>query len=477
MGARDDELGQLDSPLLPVPSSLSLLEEIKTQVSLATPLVAVNLLQYSFQIVSLMFVGHLGELPLSGAAMATSFANVTGFSVLLGMASALDTLCGQAYGAKKYNSLGIHLQRAMVVVLLATVPLSLIWASTSQLLVGLGQQPDIAMEAGKYARWMIPGLAAYGLTQCQLRFLQTQNLVAPMAMICGATALLHVPLCWVLVFRTGLGASGAAMATSISHWCNFLFLVFYVRFSGRCEMTWTGFSLEALHGNGIYKFVGLAAPSAAMICLEYWSFEMVVLLSGFLPNPQLETSVLSISLSTMWMVYMVPTGLGSAASIRVANELGAGNATAARMAVRAVLIIVTTEGLLVAGATLLLRNIWGYLYSKEHDVTDYVAAMMPILAVSDFMDGIQCALSGAVRGCGWQKACSLLNLGAYYMVGLPSSVVFAFLLQAGGKGLWLGIICALCVQVSVLLGMILTTNWDHEVGASLERIEGFDSSS
>lgn len=60
-----------------------MIEEMKRQLGLAVPLIAVNILQYCLQVISIMFVGHLGELPLSGASMATSFASVTGFSVLV----------------------------------------------------------------------------------------------------------------------------------------------------------------------------------------------------------------------------------------------------------------------------------------------------------------------------------------------------------------------------------------------------------
>ncbi|KAK2635319.1 hypothetical protein Ddye_030111 [Dipteronia dyeriana] len=83
-------------------------DEAKKQIWLAGLLIAVSLLQYCLQVISIMFVGHLGELALSGASMASSFASVTGFSVLLGMGSALETLCGQAYGAKQYHMLGVH---------------------------------------------------------------------------------------------------------------------------------------------------------------------------------------------------------------------------------------------------------------------------------------------------------------------------------------------------------------------------------
>ena len=60
-----------------------IVEEVKKQLWLAGPLFSVGLLFYSIQAISVMFVGHLGELALSGASLATSFASVTGFNFLV----------------------------------------------------------------------------------------------------------------------------------------------------------------------------------------------------------------------------------------------------------------------------------------------------------------------------------------------------------------------------------------------------------
>ena len=40
---------------------------------------------------------------------------------------------------------------------------------------------------------------------------------------------------------------------------------------------------------------------------------------------------------------------------------------------------------------------------------------------------------GTARGCGWQKIGALINLGSYYLVGIPSAILFAFVLDIGGK--------------------------------------------
>ncbi|KAJ6765019.1 PROTEIN DETOXIFICATION [Salix koriyanagi] len=334
-------------------SKKEILEEVKKQLWLSGPLISVSLLQYCIQMISVMFVGHLGELSLAGASMATSFASVTGFSLLMGMASALDTFCGQSYGARQFHMLGIHMQRAMFVLSLVSIPLAIIWANTRSILIACGQQKDIAEEAG---------------------------------------------------------------------------------------------------------------------LLEMWSFESMVLLSGLLPDPELETSVLSISLNTAATVWMIPYGLSGAASTRVSNELGAQRPYLARLAVWVVIAIAVTEGIVVGIVLILIRNVWGYAYSNEIQVVNYVAVMLPVVATSNFLDGLQCVLSGVARGCGWQKIGAYINLGSYYLVGIPIAILLAFVFHVGGKGLWLGIICALVVQVLSLATITVRTNWEQEAKKATDRV-------
>ncbi|EPS72049.1 hypothetical protein M569_02707, partial [Genlisea aurea] len=476
------------------------IEEGKKQLGLALPLIAVNLLLYSLQVISLMFVGHLGELSLSSASMATSFASVSGFSVLLGMGSALETLCGQAFGAKQFHMLGIHTQRAVLILLALSIALALVWYNTCFILVSFGQDRSISAGAGEFNRWMIPGLFAYGILQCLIRFLQAQNIVVPMMIVAGASTVFHALLCWFFLFVIELGCKGAALANTVSYWINVFLLSLYIVFSGECRESFAGFSSEAFCD--VLGFLKLAVPSAIMICFEYWSFEMVVLLSGLLPNPKLETSVLSISLNTCWTVYMISVGLGGAVrlelrhflpvffisnvpdlyaslfflSMRVANELGGGSSKSARLAVSVAAVIAASEGLVVATATILVRSIWGKLYSNEAEVIEYVAKIMPLLALSDFLDGFQCVLSGKsiiapfpARGCGWQGLCSAINLGAYYVVGIPSALLLAFVFRIGGMGLWIGIVLGLSVQAVALVVVNICTDWEKEVLRAIDR--------
>jgi len=102
-----------------------------------------------------------------------------------------------------------------------------------------------------------------------MRFLQTQSIVIPMVLYAGVTTLIRIVVCWILVFKIGLGVKGAALANSISYWLNFLFLAIYIKFSPTCAKTWTGLSKEAL--KDMLAFIGLAIPSAIMVWSVYIS--------------------------------------------------------------------------------------------------------------------------------------------------------------------------------------------------------------
>ncbi|GAU24343.1 hypothetical protein TSUD_49320 [Trifolium subterraneum] len=167
--------------------------------------------------------------------------------------------------------------------------------------------------------------------------------------------------------------------------------------------------------------------------LEWWSFELLVFLSGLLPNPQLETSVLSICLSIISTIYTIPEATGSAASARVSNALGAGYPQAARLSVYAAMTLAVSEAILVSSTIFASRRILGYIFSNEQDVVDYVTDMVPLMSISVIMDSLHGTLSGIARGCGWQKLGAYVNLGAYYVFGIPIAIILGFWQLRRGK--------------------------------------------
>jgi MATE family multidrug resistance protein len=443
-------------------------EEVKRLGYIAGPMVAATVSQYLLQIISMMMVGHLGELALASTAIAISLAGVTGFSFLLGLASALETLSGQAFGAKQYRKVGIQTQTAVFCLLLVCIPLSLIWINMEKILLVMGQDPEISHEAGQFILWLIPGLFGYAVLQPLIRYLQTQSLIFPMLLSSCGCLLIHIPLCWILVYKTALANVGAAVAIGITFWLNVIFLGLYMKYSPTCAKTRVPPSMELF--KGIREFFSLAIPSAVMVCLEWWSYELLILLSGILPNPQLETSVLSVCLNTISSLYAIPYGLGAAASTRISNELGAGNPRAAQIAVYAVMLLAIAETTIISSSLFASRKVFGYVFSNEKEVVDYVTRMSPLVCISVILDSLQGTLSGVSRGCGWQHIGAYVNLAAFYLCGIPAAAILCFWVQLRGVGLWVGIQAGAFTQTVLLSIITISINWEKQARIAKERL-------
>lgn len=208
------------------------------------------------------------------------------------MGSAVETLCGQAYGAHKYEMLGVYLQRATVLLTATGFFLTLIYAFSKPILLFLGEPREIASAAAVFVYGLIPQIFAYALNFPIQKFLQAQSIVAPSAYISATTLVLHLALSWLAVYRVALGLLGASLVLSLSWWVIVVAQLVYIVRSERCRETWTGLSVQAF--SGLLGFFKLSAASAVMLCLETWYFQILVLLAGLLENAELALDSLSI---------------------------------------------------------------------------------------------------------------------------------------------------------------------------------------
>ncbi|XP_031104407.1 protein DETOXIFICATION 14-like isoform X1 [Ipomoea triloba] len=445
-------------------------EELKEVSHIALPMIVVTLSQYLQRTSPLLMLGHLGELQLSSASIATSLCAVTGYSVLFGMSSALETLCGQAYGAGQYRKLGAFTYGAILCLFLVCIPISILWLLSGKFLRLIGQDPSIAAEAGKYAIWLIPTLFPYAILQSLVRYMQTQRLIIPMLWTAATALAVQLTICWAFIFKLDLGSAGAALSITVSYWFNVILILLYVKYSSTCKKTHAALALSKEVYSTMGEFFRFAVPSAVMACLEWWSFELIVLLSGILPNPKLETSVLSICLNTNSVHNQIPYSFGAAASVRVSNALGGGKPQAARVALSVVLILSATEAFIASITIFCCRYVWGYVFTYEQEVITYLKDITPLLCLSIFLDGTLVVLSGVARGTGWQHIGAYVNLGSYYLVGIPVALLLGFVLHLKGEGLWSGLVVGAFVQSIVLSLITGFTNWEKRAVEARQRM-------
>ncbi|RCV27549.1 hypothetical protein SETIT_5G333400v2 [Setaria italica] len=375
----------------------------------------------------------------------------------IGLSGGLETLCGQAYGAGLYGKLGLYLQSSLIMSTVASSLVSVLWVFTEPLLLLLRQEPRVSRAAAAFVRPQIPGLFAFAFLQCLLRYLQMQSVVLPLVAFSAASFAFHVALTHLLVNVLGLGLAGASAAVSVTLWVACLMLLAYVLRSEEFSETWKGFSAEAFRY--VLPTAKLAAPSAVMVCFEYWAFELLVLVAGLLPNSTVSTSLVAICTSTESIAYMITYGFGAAASTRVSNEIGAGNVDKAKNAVSVTMKLSVLLGISFVVLLAFGHGLWASLFSGSAVIVSEFATIAPLVIISIVLDSAQGVLSGVARGCGWQHLAALTNLVAFYFIGMPLAIFFAFKLKLNTMGLWAGLICGLVCQACSLVVITVRTKW------------------
>ncbi|OVA11478.1 Multi antimicrobial extrusion protein [Macleaya cordata] len=446
--------------------------ELKLLFFLAAPTVVVYMINYVMSMSTQIFSGHLGNLELAAASLGNTGIQVFAYGLMLGMGSAVETLCGQAYGARKYEMLGVYLQRSTILLTATAIPLTLIYIFSKPLLIFLGESTAIASAAAVFVYGLIPQIFAYAANFPIQKFLQAQSIVAPSAYISTATLIVHLLLSWVAIYKIGLGLLGASLVLSLSWWIVVGAQFLYIVKSEKCKYTWTGFSIQAF--SGLPEFLKLSSASAVMLCLETWYFQILVLIAGLLKNPELALDSLSICTTISGWFFMISVGFNAAASVRVSNELGSGNPKSAGFSVVVVTSISFIISVISAIIVLSLRHVISYAFTEGEAVANAVSDLCPLLSLTLILNGIQPVLSGVAVGCGWQKLVAYINVGCYYVVGIPLGVLLGFKFNLGAKGIWSGMISGTAMQTLILLWITYRTDWNKEVVEAMKRLDKWE---
>ncbi|CAA6674694.1 unnamed protein product [Spirodela intermedia] len=166
------------------------------------------------------------------------------------MGSALETLCGQAFGAGQVRMLGIYLQRSWIILIFSCFILCPIYVFATPILKLLGQRDDIAELAGRFALWITPQMFANAINFPAQKFLQAQSKVTVLAWIGFIGLVAHVIMLWV-----------------------FLFVLDWRLFGAACKDAWTGLSSAAFINLWAFAKLSLASANAeiAVDSISIWS--------------------------------------------------------------------------------------------------------------------------------------------------------------------------------------------------------------
>ncbi|KAJ8750780.1 hypothetical protein K2173_015961 [Erythroxylum novogranatense] len=436
----------------------AIISETKSLVKLAFPIALTALILYSRSITSMLFLGHLGDLELAAGSLAIAFANITGYSVLSGLALGMEPLCSQAFGAQRPKLLSLTLHRSVAFLLVSSIPISLLWLNMSKILLYLHQDPDIVSLSHTYMLFSLPDLLANSFIHPIRIYLRSQSITHPLTLASLTGTILHLPLNFLLINHFKLGVAGVAAGAAMSNLLVLMFLVLYAWTSGLYEPTWTKPTRECL--TGWKPLIRLAVPSCVSVCLEWWWYEIMIVLCGLLVNPKTTVASMGILIQTTSLIYIIPSSLGFAISTRVGNELGANRPYKAKLSAAVAVFIAAVMGLSASVFTSEVKDTWGRMFTRDPDILRLTSAALPILGLCELGNCPQTVGCGVLRGSARPSKAANINLGAFYFVGMPVAIGLGFCLGVGFRGLWVGLLSAQICCAGLMLHVVRTTDWD-----------------
>ncbi|KAF4618728.1 hypothetical protein D9613_010164 [Agrocybe pediades] len=450
------------------PKAAILREELWTLVRFALPIFGTQTLEYTLVSASVISIGHLSTTALAGITLGSMTSNVTGYSIIQGLASALDTMLPSAWTSPQPHLVGLWSQRMMLVIFASLIPMYIAWFNAETILLSLKQDPEVAHLAAVYLRWISLGLPAYAFNSISRRYFQSQGLFAAPTRIVLAVAPINLLLNWLLVWGpepVRLGYIGAPIATAISfNLISIMSIMYGILYAPRTA--WCPPSRRMFSNLGILVRLGLSG--VGQTTCEWWAWELIGLAASLLgPAALAAQSILIISGTT---TYQAPYALSVATAVRIGNLLGEGNAKRAGVTSTTAMLLALTIGLLNSTMFVVFRKNWAYIFNDDPEVVGLVASVMPIVALFQVFDGMAGITGGIMRARGLQFLGAIFNFSAYYMLGIPLALFFTFKLHMDLYGLWLGLTFSLVYCAAAGTYVSLRTNWDSEVEKAAERV-------
>lgn len=422
--------------------------EAGSLISLAVPLIAGWTSNILIGLTNTYFLGPLGEVPLAAVSLTTSVSIIL-YASLFGLLGPVGFLVGAAFGAGDAAKISKVMKHGLVIGFGAGVVGFVLMALSLFVLPYMGQPREVLQVITPYwlltSAVMIPFCASFVYKQ----FYDSINKPWTGVVLMLAPVVVNIPLTWALVSGQAglpaLGLVGAGVAGLISGIIGTAIMAAHFHLTAanapyRARSNWQKSAFTEHLREGV--------PMGVQYFLEGGAVAVAGVLIGLLGAAALAAN--QVVFSVMVLLFMVPLGMSAAVGIRVAQAAGNGEKGRARSIGVTGMVLVS---LWTAVFTVILVA-YGDWVARQFVSDDHVIAIASLIFVAvggmQIFDGIQSVGVGVLRGVFDNRYPTVVSLIAYWLIALPLSVVFGFVLGWGAPGVWAGFGGGLVVA-SVLL--------------------------
>jgi MATE family multidrug resistance protein len=406
-------------------------------------------------------VGDLGPAAIGaigiGSSVFYAFA-IFGVGLLFG----LDTLVSQSFGAGNLEDCHHSLMQAIYIALLLAVPLTALFLFLPVTFPMLGIVPSVSGLAGNFLVALSSSTLPLLLYGAFRRYLQGIGQVRPVMFTLISANVINWLFNWLLISGhwgfPALGVIGSGLSTGMARTYMAALLGFFVwRYEHEVNR---GSSVlrNILRGPDwvrIWLLLKIGAPAAAQILLEIGAFGVAGVLVGRLNATALAAH--QIALNCASVTYMMPLGTASAAAVAVGHAIGRRQPQLARRSGYIAIALASIFMTSAAIAFFMLPVPIIAIFTRDSGVVFIGTRLLAVAACFQLFDGIQTAATGALRGLGETRIPMLVNLGGYWVIGLPIGYLLCFNLHRGVYGVWWGLTISL-----ILIALVVLYEWDKQ---------------
>jgi MATE family multidrug resistance protein len=425
---------------------------VPIMISLFFSISALNLILF-------MFAGTYTDGPSSssgqsvvfaGVSLCTMFTNVSFLSVLIGLASAVETLGSQNNGAGNYAETGLALQRCVLILSAVAVPVVFLWLRAGEIFSAIGVAPDVCVVIDTFMRIRLLGMPMDVLNVAYDKYLMSLGVMHPTMYAAGVQNISLLVLLHVFVNMLHMPYSCMAYG-----WVLAIYIAGIVKFITSyghhgVQRSFQPPSVDAFKKWGEFLMLGL--PGCAMVCAEWWAFELLTIMASGRGTEAIAAQ--TIVAQTSGVSFMVPLGMSISTTSLVGNAIGSGDIKQARVIGTLSLIIIVVFELFIGIALHFVGRSYDEQFSQDPIVLNLAMDTLPFLSLFVVLDGVQCVAAGICRGAGKQYIGAITSFACYYFVGLPLAHVLCYNLNFDVKGLLMGISAGTFLQCLVFMYLL-----------------------
>lgn len=321
--------------------------------------------------------------------------------------------------------------------------------------LALGQESDVARDAGRYMPWMGLGMIPALLVQTLKSYLSALELTRAILLAVIGAALLNIAVNYALIFGNlgapEMGIVGAGIASLISQAVSLAVLLVYAL--KKCPEHELLKNFHRPDPEALAAVFRVGLPIGLTLLAETGLFAASSVMMGWLGKIPLAAHGIALQIASV--TFMVPLGLSQAITVRIGAAWGRRDQEALRAASLAGLALGLTAALVTITAFLTIPEILVGLFIDPDDpqrpaILATGITLLSVAALFQLVDFGQVLGLGMLRGVQDTRLPMVYAVFSYWGIGLPVSLLLGFWAGWGGVGVWLGLTVGLAAACATM---------------------------